>query len=114
MKKAIVALVLLALNVQASGLKATMDTKPLFQGSTLVIQMKKTLVIPKDQQLALDKELGETKRNQLYTEMIMESSVSRLKAKYGVNKHPATLQLIQKYQSLLQNDMKSNSKVGSL
>lgn len=84
------------------------------RGSTLMIQSNKPLTITKDQQLTLDKELGESKRNQFYTEMVMEKSVSQLKSKYASVKRPMTTALISKYQSLLQNNMKLVPKVGSL
>ncbi|MBC7466122.1 MAG: hypothetical protein H7256_09020 [Bdellovibrio sp.] len=114
MKKLILALMCVTSLAQAGVKTVNGSAGPTFDGSTLMIQMNKPLIIPKDQQLALDKELGKSKRNQLYTEMIMEKSVSQLRSKYGATTRPVTAQIIQKYQVTLQNNMKVVPKVGSL
>ena len=82
-------------------------------GSILVVQ-NKPFVITLDQQSKLDKELGEKRRNQLYTEIVLENSASLLRAKYVKSTRPVTAQLIEKYQHALQNNTKSVPKVGSL
>jgi len=70
------------------------------QGTTLLVHTK-SFYISRGEQLALDKELGTDNRDQLYTDLVMETNVTQLKSKYKSQNHPMTTAILEKYKSFL-------------
>lgn len=78
-------------------------------GTTLLIEKRKqSLLIPRQEQLALDKELGEAKRNQLYLDIVMQKSVAELSYEYQNANRPITKRVIQRYGTILLGGKQAN------
>lgn len=90
---------------------ATPSTKvaakvPNFHETVLLIKPTQHLKIPKAQQIALDKELGEEQRNQFYMAMVMQKSVLEIMSQYQTSNRPITKQIIEKYKNILDGHTK--------
>lgn len=79
---------------------------PSFHETVLLIKSKHHLKIPKNQQLALDKELGEVQRNQFYMAMVMQKSVLEIMSQYQASNRPITKQIIEKYKIIMDGHTK--------
>ena len=79
--------------------EATVSSK-ILGGTVLMIQMKYTLVIDGDAQMALTRELGQLGREKLFRDLILSKDVAYIKIIYGAEGRSATNNLISKYESL--------------
>jgi Na+/glutamate symporter len=116
MKKLILVLLSIGSIVQAkiTTLPAVSVPANVVGGTVLMIRPGQALSIIKSEQAILDKELGQSERDQLYMAMVMEKSVSEIKAKYHSAKRPVTAQVISRYETILSDAGKAKSRLGSL